>query len=451
MDIMASAIHLQTYLAGRWHDAAVVTFAADDLGHRGATTLDYEIDYCLALDPEMTGLLSGIQALSVAFPISMEWKKQPHWPAFLLDMLPQGHARVKLAEVLQVNPETDACELPLLLRAGGSPIGNLRVREAWQHEQERVVNLHHPGLTMDEIVSLDERFLTLAAEFAALASGSSGVQGAWPKVLLTQGIDGNWYPDPMVADQNATDHVIVKWVGDKQPSTQLILAAEAPYLELAREFGLRCGRNLIHRDKVLVMPRFDRRVEDRQVIRYGQESMVAAAGVASFGHDAAHEDYLAVIRRVCSDPAAEVTEYVLRDLLNLAMGNPDNHGRNTSLQKCPDGTVQLTPLYDFCPMRLDPTGVRRSTTWACMKKPNERNRDLDPDWRIVCTVAADGAMDPAALRAAVASKADLLARFPERARAMGVAPEVVDRAMGRCQELARAISGIADGTDHAPA
>jgi serine/threonine-protein kinase HipA len=158
------------------------------------------------------------------------------WKVLHAVLQPQGHARVKLAQVLQVNPDTDACELPLLLRAGGSPIGNLRDREAWQREQERVVNVRHPGLTMDEIVSLDERFLTLAAEFAALASGSSGVQGAWPKVLLTQGIDGRWYPDPMVADRDATDHVIVKWVGDKEPSTQLILASEAPYLELEREF-----------------------------------------------------------------------------------------------------------------------------------------------------------------------------------------------------------------------
>jgi serine/threonine-protein kinase HipA len=89
---------------------------------------------------------------------------------------------------------------------------------------------------MDEIVNLDQRFLTLAAEIAALASGSSGVQGAWPKVLLTQGIDSRWYPDPMVADRDATDHIIVKWVGDKEPSTRIILAAEARYLELAREW-----------------------------------------------------------------------------------------------------------------------------------------------------------------------------------------------------------------------
>jgi hypothetical protein len=60
-------------------------------------------------------------------------------------------------------------------------------------------------------------------------------------------------------------------------------------------------------------------------------------------------------------------------------------------------------------------------------------------------------MDPAALMSVVASKADILARLPERARALGVASEVADRAMGRCQELARAISVIAEGADHAPA
>jgi len=66
MDIMTSQIHLQTYLAGRWHDAVAVTFAAEELGHRGPTTLDYEIDYCLAQDSKMTGSVSGVQTVSVA-------------------------------------------------------------------------------------------------------------------------------------------------------------------------------------------------------------------------------------------------------------------------------------------------------------------------------------------------------------------------------------------------
>jgi serine/threonine-protein kinase HipA len=201
-------------------------------------------------------------------------------------------------------------------------------------------------------------------------SGSAGVQGAWPKLLLTQNKKGRWLPDPFVPDADATDHAIVKWVGNKHQETALILEAEAPYLELARAFGLRCARALTHRDGMLFIPRFDRRITNGQVERLGQESIVSAAGIAAFGHHADHEDYLAILKAACDDPAADVTEYVLRDVLNLAMGNPDNHGRNTVLQKDVDGTIRLTPLYDFCPMRLDRTVVARSTTWRCMRPSN---------------------------------------------------------------------------------
>ncbi len=440
---MAQTIHLQLCLDGVWHDAATVQIAAPSEGHRSPTSLDYDIDYCLAQDPTLSGQIRGIQALGAAFPLGFELYRQPSWPAFLLDVLPQGHARRMLAETLTLDPAGAGCEVPLLLRAGGSPIGHLRVREAWQEEQQRLAGIDHPGLTGDEVAALDERFLALAAEFAAIASGSSGVQGAWPKILLTQQRDGRWYPDPMVPDHEAVDHVIVKWAGDSGDESRLILASEAPYLELARLFGLRCGRPLLHRDRVLVMPRFDRQVEAGRVARFGQESLTAAAGVAAFGQDARHEDYLGVLKRVCTDPAAEVTEYVLRDVLNLAMGNPDNHGRNTALQKAPDGSVRLTPLYDFCPMRIDPSGIRRSTRWGCMRQAGGASRDLDPDWRTICAVAAEGVMAPSDLRAALATKAALLAELPERARQLGVHPEVIARAMARCGELAKSIADAA--------
>jgi serine/threonine-protein kinase HipA len=451
MDAMATRLTLQTYVKGAWHDAATVAFAVEQAGHRGATTLDYDVSYCLDRDPAMTGAVNGIDALSVDLPISLGWTKASHWPPFLLDLLPQGHARAQLAGVLGLDPNTDACDLPLLLRAGGSPIGNLRIKEAWRDERSRVGASQHPGLTMDEVLGLDERFLTLAAEFTAIASGSSGVQGAWPKVLLTEARNGRWYPDPMVADEDAVEHVIVKWLGDRLAESQLILASEAPYLELARGFGLRCGRPLRHQRGVLVVPRFDRQVKDGHVTRFGQESLVSAAGVAAFGHEAAHEDYLAVITRVCTDPAAEVTEYVLRDLLNLALGNPDNHGRNTALQKLSDNTIRLTPVYDLCPMRLDPTGIRRSTTWACMKSTTGPSRDLAPDWGVVCEVAADGVMAADDLRATLAAKAPLLDALPARAREIGVADVVIDRAMARCHEMAEAVASLRPGAAHAPA
>jgi len=82
---------------------------------------------------------------------------------------------------------------------------------------------------------------------------------------------------------------------------------------------------------------------------------------------ATHENYLQVIREVSTDPVKEVTEYVLRDILNLAMGNTDNHGRNTAMRKNDDGNIGLSPLYDFAPMRLSSASVIRSTKWECMR------------------------------------------------------------------------------------
>ena len=389
-------------------------------------------------------------ALSVCLPLDVAWHRFGHWPPSLLDLLPQGHARSVLSAALGLNPDSNACDLPLLLRSGGSPIGNVRVKEAWEAEQRRIAGLRDPGLTLDQILDLDERFVSLAAGFAAIVSGSSGVQGAWPKVLLTQARDGLWYPDPLIPDDQATDHAIVKWIGDKHESTGLILASEAPYLELARYFGLRCAAALTHRGTVLFIPRFDRRVEGGRVIRLGQESLVSAAGVAAFGHEAAHEDYLAVIKTVCDDPVAEVTEYVLRDLLNLALGNPDNHGRNTALQKHTDGSIRLTPVYDLCPMRLDPTGIRRSTTWACMRVLGGPSRDLAPDWDIVCDVAAEGTMGAADLKSILASKAGILRSLPDRAHDLGVDRSVIHRAMNRCAEMADAVARLGNKAVHAP-
>jgi serine/threonine-protein kinase HipA len=391
---MPIRVTFQIHVNGQWWDAGSAEFSDEVAGHHGWAELEYDLGYCLAHDPDLTGSVRGNAALSVRLPPSIEWRRFRRWPPFLLDLLAQGHARQVLTETLGVAQDSVACDLPLLLRAGGSPIGNIRVKEAWQAEQSRISEARPTGLTLDAVFSLDERFLTIAQEFAAVASGTSGVQGAWPKVLLTRAGDGLWYPDPMVSDEEAADHAIFKWIGDKHVSTSLILAAEAPYLELARAFGLRCARPLTYRNNVLMVPRFDRHVANGQVIRLGQESIVAAAGIAAFSHATSHETYIDVLKDVCDDPATEVTEYVLRDLLNQALGNPDNHGRNTALQKHVDGTVTLTPLFDLdlCPMRLDATGVRRSTTWACLRQQGGASRDLDPDWALVCDVAAAGTM-----------------------------------------------------------
>lgn len=64
-----------------------------------------------------------------------------------------------------------------------------------------------------------------------------------------------------------------------------------------------------------------------------------------------------------------------RDVLNMAMKNTDNHARNTSVQRLPDGTVRLTPVYDFAPMYLDREVIARSCRWKATEKHDVSNLD----------------------------------------------------------------------------
>lgn len=117
--------------------------------------------------------------------------------------------------------------------------------------------------------------------------------------------------------------------------------------------------------------------------------------------------------------------------------NPDNHGRNTAIQKRADGWLGLTPLFDFAPMRLDPAIVPRSTRWRCLK-----GGDNDPDWGLICETAAKGVMAADELRASLAAKANFLLALPETARAYGVSAQVIEKACSRHEDAARRVEGL---------
>lgn len=78
-----------------------------------------------------------------------------------------------------------------------------------------------------------------------------------------------------------------------------------------------------------------------------------------------------------------VIEYLERDLLNVVLGNVDNHGRNTSVLKR-DKKLSLAPIYDLAPMVLDPEGVIRTSRWS---KQNELGGEFD--WRGICEEVAN--------------------------------------------------------------
>ena len=77
-----------------------------------------------------------------------------------------------------------------------------------------------------------------------------------------------------------------------------------------------------------------------------------------------------------------VFEYLQRDLLNLILGNSDNHGRNTSILRT-DKSVKLAPIYDLAPMVMDDEGVTRTTKWP---QPIELAGEVN--WRKACDAVA---------------------------------------------------------------
>ena len=426
---------IQAFVDGGWSDAAIVSFEAPDRGIHGSTRVVYDDSYFFekaVIDFAEREVIDR-RAVSVRVPVTLQSTHLKSWPAWLLDLMPQGVARQRLAQGLEKGAADPAVELPLLILAGGAPIGNLRIKEAWQAERRRLDGAQCPPLTDRDIADRSERFLEVVDRFALLASGSSGVQGDWPKALMTRsGKDGFWYPDPFVETGDGAQHMIVKLLRSSSREDALIIAAEAPYLEVARAFGLTVAAPLAYRNGVLRIPRFDRKIDEGVVRLHGQESLVSALGVAEFGYMGFHEDYLAVIRAVSDDPAADTVDYVLRDLLNAAMGNPDNHGRNTALTKHADGGIRLAPLFDFAPMCLSAAGIGRSTRWRCHKGSRL-------DWQAVCEAAAFDGLPVATLRATLRACIAFLRDLPRLAEEVGVPREVIDRACGKSTLVAESV------------
>lgn len=414
---------IQVHHGNRWHDAARVSFKEPGRGIRGATILSYEDAYFFEIEAyDRPGTIVDCRAVSVLQPVSLDFSREGTWPSWLLDLMPQGMARVRIAREAGLRPDDPAVELQLLLRAGGAPIGNLRIGDAWEAEQGRIEGVDCPPLDDRDIDEASERFLEVVNRFAHLASGSSGVQGEWPKALMTRSArDGFWYPDPFVPTHEGIAHMIVKLLKSTNENDTLILASEAPYLEMARAFGIRVASPLGYRRNVLRIPRFDRSVTEAGVDLHGQESLVSALGVAEFGHIASHEDYLQVIRRFSDDPAADTLEYIKRDLLNLATGNPDNHGRNTALTKPATGGVRLSPLFDYAPMRLSDAGIARVTNWRCMDRQTDQ-----AGFTPICKAAACDGLSASDIQKALVEMLPLFRDLRHIAANVGIPSAVVE-------------------------
>jgi len=335
----------------------------DTNGYRGSGYFAYHPEYVASY------MGRSDAALSLRLPVSYDMPKIEHWPSFMLDILPSGAARRNVLNDLGFTQDGPNADWPALLNGAGNPIGNIRVTDA----AIEVPAIQHSGFDKQDILARNEEFMEYARASGAPVSGSTGAQGDAPKFLLVEDHEGRWHADRAISDDQVARHWIVKFPRGKKVSDSQVLKNEEAYYVVADKLGLIVGNPLVYENDALFIPRFDRSVLSNEITRYGVESLCSATGISEFGAHPSQNSLVETIARYSSQPQEDVEEFILRDIANLAMGNTDNHSRNSAFLKI-GHEVRLAPLFDFAPMYLDEQGIARACRW------DSYDRGGDIDW-----------------------------------------------------------------------
>lgn len=170
--------------------------------------------------------------------------------------------------------------------------------------------------------------------------------------------------DHTLEDHQFKKHWLVKFSRGSDESLNKILENEAHHMRISQYLGFRVHEELQLHGKTLFIPRFDRQTNNGKVSYIAQESLASLSGKAGFGIRMTHNQICEMLMQCCTYPKTEIFEYLKRDLANVALGNKDNHTRNTAIQRFNNNVIQLSPLYDFAPMWLHPYGIARTTRWG---------------------------------------------------------------------------------------
>lgn len=415
--------HIQIYLNNSWTTAAVFEPDSRTLnrGVAGGGRLEYNTDYAI------THLGNKAAELMPGFTVGFELYRYEHWPPFLVDLLPGGAGRRAWIRRMQVEKDGRQLDWHLLIKGAGAPPGNLRIAEAVLAPPPEQFKI---GFPRGDVIEQKERFLDYAEERGAHVAGASSVQGEAPKYLLAEDHAGMFHAEGAMNDENVRKFWLVKFPRGHRTEerNQQVLRNEAPYLEVARQFGIFTGEPLVYEDHVLFVPRFDRRVTGGRVERLGMNSLYAVAGIAGFGTAVRHDVYCRTLAKVATEPVRELQEYLRRDILNLALRNTDNHGRNSAVLR-ENHLIRLSPLFDFAPMFLDPEGIGRVSRWE------DEQPGSQPEWAVVCEKLKEF-MDPLEARKWLAGLAEDVKKLPETMRVCHVDDDITQRLAGWIDEVA---------------
>ena len=448
---MVESLTVQLHLDGRWHDALDLEFLEPDKGFDGACRLGYIEDYTLSFLDRFSSV--GQWAVSARYPLSLNTDTLESWPAFLLDIAPAGASRRFWERRLNLpagNPRRH--DLDLLRRCTSNPIGHSRIKESLDFtkgESQR--------FSRTEILNRNVDFLEAAASQGASVGGATGAGGDAPKFLLSEDAQGMFAPEGSIPDAEVRRHWLVKFPrGSRSERDRLVLVGEHLFMKALPLLGLEALDGLhfeggddpaaipsgaipsgaIPSGASLWSPRFDRKVGPEGLVRVPVESFYSMIGSTRHGAAIPHLDFIRALAGLLRTNGQEaeipsvVAELVCRDLLNVVLGNSDNHGRNTSILRLGD-RLALAPIYDLAPMVMDPDIVTRTTRW-----PDAAEFGGRFDWRAACD-ALKGIVDPDYLLGRLRAFALKLLILPDFLRDEGLPDAVLDFPGVRLRHLDR--------------
>jgi serine/threonine-protein kinase HipA len=227
----------------------------------------------------------------------------------------------------------------------------------------------------------------------------------------------------------------VKFPRTRDGVDRRILEVEAAYHRVAKAFGARTFGDVTWAEDCLFVPRFDRLREGNKVTYLGMESLCSLAGVSEYGVPVAKETLAQAVALYTTDPTQELKEFLLRDVLDVALGNTDNHARNTAVLKMPDGRIELSPLYDLAPMVLDPRGIARVCRW--------KDKGVVPRWEEVSeSVESMAALSVRDVRSFLRDLGPRVEELGAIMRACGVPKDILTKRESAIDQVARSLLAL---------
>jgi serine/threonine-protein kinase HipA len=256
----------------------------------------------------------------------------------LRDAAPDGWGRRVINMRLAGNPDVELNEMAYLMNSGSDRTGALDFQES---NSEYVARGGKASLEqLVKAAVLIERGEPLPDDLAAAAGHGTSIGGARPKALLVDGDRqlvakfSSSTDDRPVVKAEAVGMMLARHVGVEVPDVEVVTSA---------------GKD------VLLIDRFDRTAAG------GRRMVVSALTILGVREEEARYASYADLAQAIRFPGWADTEHQLRELytrlvLNVVIGNTDDHLRNHAAF-WNGSRMWLTPAYDVSPQR-------RSTTVA---------------------------------------------------------------------------------------